>query len=1479
MEEPSPDHCEKIRHQSEQNQDVTPVDQPAPVEGESFGNEYFTVFDGTTREEVYWFFLAFLIAASIFVIEYEWISRPFISQRQSGALDRGPRSDYLARHPADPTWLAEVEKSITQELEDHFDEKIKKLKHPGCNKCIEDLTAKKEKAIKEFGQRLKLAGAQRQTVFRLHEASTFPYVVVRLWLPSIFVRVNLGFDRLDHRGVTHAMLFGLANAYRQKFLTWRSPYHVVGRVMLALTILILVAASGREFFDMPLRQEPLATEQAEKLNILEQALVTQAERTVRAGQDGDTGASGSSAGDGAVRDTAPVSQRPYTGTIDYCLWLQQLNDERAWRKAQVAGQANESRSESDFFEARFQARAMVPSIGCNVNPKLTNALLPLLFAPILELSLDNQLDPEVSLDDASYDLKNHRTRPVFILAHINNGLPELRYRNDGAGTGVAAAGQPALVHELWQQRTLSFRVYHLILLMLFYWVATFLLRRYPILPYRQLHRDILELGNSLTQSRTERTRPGRFGLKRMVGLAFDDESETESQREVLDPRSVELALMQILEEIQNHRRRIVLTPAIVASIPTPEVHFVFDEIDKIGGVVAADETVFGISEKEREAVDAERRRTYALHALLSDMKRVISSAPARFIFVGGRALHDEWIRDLNRMGTRQPLLSGIFDAELYLPSLLLDLPRSVYDNREVYEDGDRSLVNRADGKIMRALNARVIEYFANLYASAQALNGSLKISRLAPFYALKGEIDRPPRFVENWGASADPFEDIRVVDWRRKKLVPGVAQNRKWQSGEDTKHWLLQDLVNFLAFRSAGSPKKLREIVSGMIRPSGSFAGPDTHERFQLFPDRDMMVIDATDLYRIQFISSVFRHIETNFGEILTRRDDKVTLNVFFLFDYLMKMHGRAFSLHSLERLDELAHIHRAPDLRRMLEKVVGASSEQYFHRMLNGLYSYRFQSDLAMEIRFLSRLSEPEMAALNFTLDESQELKTTYAEMLSASGEENPDIVSALGELYEYDQAYDVARGYYEKALRMADDELVRQVGQTIDLAPVPAAPARDGDKEPAMVRAIRQLIESGALEGGAHLLDAIFRGSDKDRRLVAYFMPWAVRRLRLMMQIGLTFEQIGDEERAQAQYYSAHMLARTITDVAFPREEMPEDGWTDLKWVQMLIENLNLLYQPLMSVAWISEKLEGSIDTSTFMVEQELADFARRFDFIRNPKIAFIGSEKGARDRLKTYTHKGEDGKNETRLTSDTKHQSGHAGENLSIQVAEMHNKAGDLYFYKGRATLVPTLQDGIRALIDTLRNDGSSLAKWTTKMLGPVHYNQKTQVFRAYLPTARYHYCIALHRLRHFVVFRFFMSNARLNKTSPNPDQTLGLRHPTLRPNFLPSFVNLALASSLVDLAETVFAGETVLLILEELGEFQGIRGSNGKRKASEFQAGAAGYLDVESLLEFAQPNRTELFASLSQCLNRWIESEGQPSIESHSPNLESTVRQSG
>ncbi|MGC3937698.1 hypothetical protein ACOTTU_07810 [Roseobacter sp. EG26] len=90
--------------------------------------------------------------------------------------------------------------------------------------------------------------------------------------------------------------------------------------------------------------------------------------------------------------------------------------------------------------------------------------------------------------------------------------------------------------------------------------------------------------------------------------------------------------------------------------------------------------------------------------------------------------------------------------------------------------------------------------------------------------------------------------------------------------------------IGFLAYRSAGSPKKLNELLSEMVRPSGSLLDPQIEKDALVPTSRDALVIDEKLLYRVQFINSLFRHIETSFGVDLLQRDDKISINQSYSF-------------------------------------------------------------------------------------------------------------------------------------------------------------------------------------------------------------------------------------------------------------------------------------------------------------------------------------------------------------------------------------------------------------------------------------------------------------------------------------------------------------------------------------------------------------------------------------------------------------------
>ncbi|MEO0712150.1 MAG: hypothetical protein AAFY68_15620 [Pseudomonadota bacterium] len=917
---------------------------------------------------------------------------------------------------------------------------------------------------------------------------------------------------------------------------------------------------------------------------------------------------------------------------------------------------------------------------------------------------------------------------------------------------------PPFAGETWEN-SLAVRGYHFALAILLFGLIERIGRRFPIIPYRKNLERIGALLDDLTLRRAD-SRNARAGVG--VGSLFELSRGTETSREALDPRSVELKLLSLLNDLRGKPSYQDRGRWTNITIPMPDIHFVFDELDKLSGIVSPDLGTSDSVEQDREALDSERQRAYRLRSLLSDMKRVISSAPARFIFVGGRTLHDEWVRDQNRLGTTQPLLTSIFDHETYLPSLLVDFSAARFSNA----------LYTSDTQPQRALDLRIREYVISAYHSAKTFQETLKNSRYVPFIGLPPMVSTAQKFRESIAPPRDDFAAFTLIDARQRQPLPSSVRGAEDEKESEIfielqKVWkqeFFHIFIGFLAYRSAGSPKKLNELLAELVRPSGALMHPEMDGNVMVPASQDSLVINEKELYRMQLINSLFRHIEASFGTDLLERDDKITINTIFMFDFLMKMHNRAFSWSSIERLDELAHIHRAPDLRRLFDSVISNSAERYFHRVLNGLFTFRFRSELATEIRYLSRVSQTEMAALNFTLDESQELKATFTRMLENTGDANPDLMIALGELYEFDQAYDIARDHYERATRAIDHEFIRLNGAELG-ADNKLQQAVDGALEGTfLLRPLhgynaRDLVTSerpGPPDDP--FMHAMLSDTGASRDALRLNLPWAIRRLRLMLQIGLTYEQQADEERAQAQYHSAQLFASFLLNAALASEDK------EAAPLSHVIKHLPLIFQPVFASAWVAEKLENGVDTSLSIVEREIRQLHENLPFVNDP---------GATENEEA--------------TQNMVAEKRDARSNHLVAMAEIHNKAGDFTFFKGRAAY-------------DIKNDGfPALATWAEGRDG--------SGTEGYLFRAHYHYAMSLHQMRRFVFYRRQANRTRLalavegSKPGSLP-KALGKEwHPLDRKN-LPTFVYQTVASSMVDVAEVTLARSSLLEAWAEL-----------------------------------------------------------------------------
>lgn len=958
----------------------------------------------------------------------------------------------------------------------------------------------------------------------------------------------------------------------------------------------------------------------------------------------------------------------------------------------------------------------------------SNAILEAVYAEVLPVEYPTSLErrneipnPHNAEINSPEDIFSSldSTSLVSFLLDGSNPLPMAE--NAAPKTGMSA---------------ISLRTYHIIL----FWLCALALIRMNrwlgIFPYAQRIREMEELIERVRGrvTRTVSDGPEAGFLQKILGLQRSDSSVAADP----DPRIVEHAFLELLRKTGNERER--KRPVLDFFEFPPEIVFVFDEMDKLSGKVdvelsRSDEAGTVVEENARD-----RARSLQLHQLLSDMKRLLGSNAARFIFIGNRLYHDEWLAD---QANRSPLLSSIFTDEIYLTSLLNDREHSY-------------------GR----LNDRIADFLVLFYQNAVDRN-EMEFDNEHP----DRSIDLTPLEEEEFVQSAMPFRGhprriammaqtvgLHVLDdegsFYGASQTPGIGKQKELTPGEKET---LEQFLNFLTYRSGGNPKRIKELMSELVQPASSaanIAGRTLKTRRSLLfgppkadgqalgrkPTNDWLVLDDKALYRIQFIDTLYRHLCDHIESRIMDRDDKVAMSVFYLMDFLCKFHNRGFLLTNLQRVDELSHIHRAPDLRSMMGLLVDISAERFLHRVLNGVYTYRFRSDFAREIDYLSRISMHEMAALNFTLDESQSLKGLYQQTMSAGDRENADTIAGLGELYEYDQDYEIARNYYRRAINLLDARFRQDTGHNFRSASVNTS---DSKLANGGFRTVKNHSDDADWEPAGFVM--LEGESESAQALIRANVQWAFARVRLMLQVGQTYEQEGNFERAVTAYMAASRFSDVVLAATTQTSKVKAGNLGPKKPRTLMAEGASLLYQARFAAAWVFEKDSQDIDESTNHVEEAI------FEVYARNKVLFPDAAKNVVDRQTVSNH------DANLYHIDYL--------NVLLTTSDLHDKAGDLYFYKGLTR--PRYFEPDQLIIGGL----------------------------GYLPRAQQHYAGSLFQIRQFMKLRADLSARRLSpdqggKPPKNTEEWNALR--TILPDGIqPDMVQNSLANTITDLGESILA----------------------------------------------------------------------------------------
>ncbi|MES0338219.1 MAG: hypothetical protein SFH39_17895 [Candidatus Magnetobacterium sp. LHC-1] len=443
-----------------------------------------------------------------------------------------------------------------------------------------------------------------------------------------------------------------------------------------------------------------------------------------------------------------------------------------------------------------------------------------------------------------------------------------------------------------------------------------------------------------------------------------------------DAREIEKQLIDVLDEIDK----------ILKLIKRPQFIFIFDELDKIEPQPGASEKETSTNEKDATekaptsagsesmpfSTHEARQRQQSIFKILSNLKYFLTTAKAKFIFIAGREIYDASLADVS---DRNYFMSSIFHDVLYVNSFLTDSP------------GDKS-----------ADITHMIEQYVCRYL-------------IPSDYTTKG---------------ADDDDDGRYsVKTYRKYLHDKITDKAPIKRLKIEKLVVtVNNFITYLTYRSNGSPKKLTRYFEQFVVQPGEEKLNDPSYNLCVAENSNNLYLKFTffDQYTIGLVSYIATPVMLAIEKTIRNFGDKILVSTAFIVDHIYKYHRHAFTWRNLEVTPEILDINKAPELRELMERIIQFMLKHNLHEILSGPYNFRFTKKMSDEISYLSKISEKESAAFNFTLDESialkrhykvyqKNLEKKYATALNAKDTAVIKSISfvhmILGELHFYDEEY----------------------------------------------------------------------------------------------------------------------------------------------------------------------------------------------------------------------------------------------------------------------------------------------------------------------------------------------------------------------------------------------------------------------------------------------------------------------------------------
>lgn len=448
------------------------------------------------------------------------------------------------------------------------------------------------------------------------------------------------------------------------------------------------------------------------------------------------------------------------------------------------------------------------------------------------------------------------------------------------------------------------------------------------------------------------------------------------------------------KEIENELIEILREYSTIKNKPIKFI-IIFDELDKVEpnvgkGFYHEDLQASDQSEFNRIKANEIRNRKKLIVNILGSLKYFITTAEAKFVFIAGREMFDAALADI---ADRESFISSIFHHVIYVDSFLKD-------SSGTKAKGITGVVDSYLGKIL----------IPTSYTDSQ---------------------DKDELFLKRYYNYLKSGEVKKLNEQEVLKVI-----------------YTLQNFIIYLTYRSNGSPKKVVKlleehissyggkidsplrIVAERIPESGAICehkGPSSHRTL-------FLALTYKHQYRFGFISYIFRPFVMSQSQVIRKYSDTVLVSTQYLMDHILKFHSFAFSVENLELIPEVITNNKNPLFRKYIKEIIQFLRNGHIRETELGLFDYKFTNATSNEIAYLSRVFEDESAALNFSLDETynvkqyilnkiKTLKNSYHNISQDSTQRNDNSITflytVLGDTQYFDQEYDDAVVSYQEALQ----------------------------------------------------------------------------------------------------------------------------------------------------------------------------------------------------------------------------------------------------------------------------------------------------------------------------------------------------------------------------------------------------------------------------------------------------------------------------